>query len=292
MERAIPSKPYRGISRRSFLTAAWLGWKIESNWTDPFLFAVYSIIKPLAGAAIIVVMYSVVAGGDFNSPYFAYLYFGNAFYQYVSAVINGVSWAVLDDREHYKTLKYFYIAPIRIPLYLLGRCIAQILTACFSVLITLAAGIIFLHVPFMFERVNWGLFTLAFLMGLACLIFLGLILAGVVLMLARHSDYVGEAVASAMFLFTGAVFPLSMLPSILQPIGYLLPVTYWLELVRRALIGSDVNAISSFQAFSNQQLLGILAAFTLILGIFSTRIFRMCENLARERGLLDRITNY
>jgi len=29
---------------RSLKAAAWLGWQIESNWTDPFLFAVYSIL--------------------------------------------------------------------------------------------------------------------------------------------------------------------------------------------------------------------------------------------------------
>jgi len=28
----------------------------------------------------------------------------------------GVSWAVIDDREHYKTLKYMYVAPIHIPM--------------------------------------------------------------------------------------------------------------------------------------------------------------------------------
>ena len=39
----------------SFRIAAWLGWQIESNWADPFLFAVYSLVKPLAGAAILVV---------------------------------------------------------------------------------------------------------------------------------------------------------------------------------------------------------------------------------------------
>ncbi|MRR31728.1 hypothetical protein EG834_15665, partial [bacterium] len=115
------------IINRSFIMATWLGWKIESNWTDPFLFAVYSIIKPLAGAAIIVIMYSVVAQGNFDTPYFAYLYFGNAFYQYVSAVITGVSWSIVDDREHYKTLKYLYVAPIRFQYYLLGRGVARIL---------------------------------------------------------------------------------------------------------------------------------------------------------------------
>ena len=83
--------------------ATWLGWQIESNWTRPFLFAIYSIIKPLAGAAILVVMYSVITQGNFNTPIFPYLYYGNAFYQYVGAIMTGISWAVIDDREHYKT---------------------------------------------------------------------------------------------------------------------------------------------------------------------------------------------
>jgi len=100
---------------RSFRTAAWLGWKIESNWTDPFLFSVYSIIKPLAGAFILVVMYGVIAQGNFNTPIFAYIYIGNAFYRYVGDVITGVSWAIVDDREHYRTLKYVYVAPISVP---------------------------------------------------------------------------------------------------------------------------------------------------------------------------------
>ena len=77
---------------RSFRTAAWLGWQIESNWTDPFLFAIYSIVKPLSGAAILVVMYSIITQGNFDSPIFPYLYLGNAFYIYVGAVMAGISW--------------------------------------------------------------------------------------------------------------------------------------------------------------------------------------------------------
>ena len=42
---------------------------------------------------------------------FTYMYLGNAFYIYVGAVMAGVSWAVIDDREHYKMLKYMYVAP-------------------------------------------------------------------------------------------------------------------------------------------------------------------------------------
>mgnify|MGYP007073241520 CR=1 FL=1 len=107
--------------QRTFGSAAWLGWQIESNWTDPFLFLVYSVVKPLASASILVVMYSVITGGDFNNPVFPYIYLGNAFYIYVGAIMNGISWTVIEDREHYRMLKYIYVAPIHVPTYLLGR---------------------------------------------------------------------------------------------------------------------------------------------------------------------------
>lgn len=290
-ENSVTESP-RNVAGRSFFTAAWLGWKIESNWTDPFLFAIYSIIKPLAGAAIVVVMYSVVANGNFQSPFFAYLYFGNAFYQYVSAVITGVSWSVVDDREHYKTLKYLYVAPITFPFYLLGRGIARILTGTFAVIITIAGGVLFLHVPFDITRVDWLLFVPSFFLGIIALVFMGLVLAGVTLMLARHSDLVGDVVASSMFLFCGAIFPLEYLPALIRPIGYILPVTYWLELIRRALVGDVSQAFPTFSAFSNLELMGILIGFTLVFGLFSSRIFRACEHRAREKGLIDQVTNY
>jgi ABC-2 type transport system permease protein len=90
---------------RSFRVATWLGWQIESNWADPFLFFIYSVVKPLASASILVVMYGIITHSNFTNPLFPYIYLGNAFYIYVGAVMGGVSWAVIDDREHYKTLK-------------------------------------------------------------------------------------------------------------------------------------------------------------------------------------------
>ena len=49
--------------RRSFVTAVRLGWQMEANWTDPFLFFIYSVAKPLASALILVVMLEVISGG-------------------------------------------------------------------------------------------------------------------------------------------------------------------------------------------------------------------------------------
>jgi ABC-2 type transport system permease protein len=276
----------------TFKIAAWLGWQIESNWTDPFLFAVYSIIKPIAGAAILVVMYGVITGGDFTSPLFSYIYLGNAFYIYVGSVMAGISWAVIDDREHYKTLKYIYISPVRVPFYLAGRGIARFLTGTISVIITISAGLLFLNLQLDFGEVNWLMFISTLAMGVIMLANLGLLLAGVTLMIAHHFFLIGEAVASALYLFSGAIFPLDVLPLWLRPVGFAMPLTYWLELLRRALVGNVAEAFPTLSNFSNIQLFGILTGLTIAFGFLSILIFRWCDHQARERGLIDMVTNY
>jgi ABC-2 type transport system permease protein len=272
--------------------AAWLGWQIESNWTDPFLFAVYSIVKPLASAGILVIMYSIISKGNFGAAMFAYIYYGNAFYIYVGAVMAGISWAVIDDREHYKTLKYMYIAPIRIPAYWLGRGVARFLSGSIAVAITLAFGALFLRVPLDLAKVNWPLFIISLTMGIAMLSMMGLILASITLLIAHHFFLIGEAVASALYLLSGAIFPLDVLPAWLQPVGYAIPITYWLELMRRSLSGNVAQAFPTLARFSDLQLIGILLGLSIAFGILSGFVFRYCDARARERGLIDFVSNY
>ena len=277
---------------RSFRIAAWLGWQIESNWADPFLFAVYSVVKPLASAAILVVMYSIITQGAFESPIFSYIYLGNAFYIFVGQIMTGLSWTIIDDREHYKTMKYVYVAPVHFPTYLLGRAVARLLIASLSVLITVLFGVIFLHVRLDPAAANWPLFLIALAVGILMLAMMGLILASIMLLIAHHMWGVGEAVAGALYLFSGAIFPLEVLPAFLRPIGYLIPITYWLELIRRALVGQVAEAFPTLSGLSDIQLLGILLALTALFSGLSFAIFRWCEHQARERGLIDVVTNY
>jgi ABC-2 type transport system permease protein len=287
-----PSHSRPKAFQRSFLMAAWLGWKIESNWTDPFLFAIYSFIKPLAGAAILVVMYAIITQGDFQSPIFPYIYLGNAFYIYVGHVMAGISWAVIDDREHYKTMKYMYIAPIHFPTYLIGRGVAKFLVASISVVITITVGVLFLQVNIDLAQVDWLLFGVSLLIGVVLLAMMGLLLAGVTMMIAHHSWFLGEGVAGALYLFSGAIFPLDVLPAFLRPIGFAMPLTYWLELLRRSLVGSVAEAFPTLSALTNYHLLAILVGLALIFAVVSVVVFRWCDYQARERGMIDMVTNY
>lgn len=277
---------------RSLRVAAWLGWQIESNWTTPILFAVYSIAKPLALAGILVAIYATVTQGDFAAPMFTYMYLGNAFYLYVGAVMTGMAYAVIDDRERYRMLKSVYVAPVDVRLYLIGRGVARFATGSAAVAITVVFGVLFLHVGIHPLAVNWPLFMVSVVIGIAMLASLGLMLAGAMLLLGHLSWAIGDAVAGALYLFSGAVFPLTALPKVLRPIGFVLPLTYWLELVRRSLVGRGPQAFPTFGNLSDLQLLGILVGQTLLLSVVAVVSFGTCDTVARERGLLDRTTNY
>ena len=86
------------------------------------------------------------------------------------------SWAVIDDREHYKTLKYMYVAPIHIPMYLFGRGVAKFIVGSISVLIMIVFGMLFIHLRIELAAVNWPLFFLALMIGKIMLAMMALIL--------------------------------------------------------------------------------------------------------------------
>jgi ABC-2 type transport system permease protein len=270
--------------------AAWLGWQIESNWAAPFLFAIYSIAKPVAGALILVLMYTVIAQGGLQNPLFPQIFVGNAFYIYVAMVLMGVSQAVIEDREHYGMLKYMYVAPLNVHAYLLGRGVAQAIVATMAVAITLLFGIVALGIPMPPASIDWGMLLAAWVFGLAGVAFGGILLAGISLITARHNYFIGEAVAGALYLLCGAIFPIDVLPRPLQLVGQALPLTYWLEALRRALLGNGAGELLS--SVTDRELLLILAGSTILLAMLSVWFYRWAENLAREKGLIDMQTMY
>lgn len=282
----------QGSLLRSFKTAAWLGWQVESNWTDPLLFFAFSVLKPVAGVMILVFMYNTVASTGTNDPIYAYIYLGNAFYIYVGAVMAGASFSVLDDRERYRTLKYLYIAPINMPLYLIGRAVARFVIGTVAVLITITAGVIFFNVPIALSQIDWLLLLVSLALGIVCLGLMGITLGLWTLTIRSEPWFIGEGIAAALYLFSGAIFPITLLPSFIQPIGFALPLTYWLELLRRALLGADAAAFPTLAAFSNIQLLLILTGITLVFGLISMGSYRFFDRIARERGMIDAQSNF
>jgi ABC-2 type transport system permease protein len=280
---------------RTFKNAAWLGWQMEANWTDPFLFAIYSVVKPLAGTLILVFMYLVITHGETETMFFSYMYVGNAMYMFVADVLFGVTWVIHDDREHYMTLKQVYIAPIKFETYIFGRAAIKIAITSFGVLLTLLFGVFVLGVDIDLAAVNWPLLIVALILGLATLAIMGLALGGVTFLTAKHSMGINEGVAGIFYVLSGVIFPITILPDWAQSISKFLPVTYWMEGIRRGLEPGVITALgptTGLQGFSDLQILLTLVLTAVAFLFISFGIFRYADKVARRKGKIDWTSAY
>jgi ABC-2 type transport system permease protein len=269
---------------------AWIGWQVEANWTDPLLFVAFAIAQPLATTLILFLMTAIVSGGAVGASAFHQLFIGNTFFLYVTEVLIGISWAVFRDREDYETMKYIYVAPIRFLPYLLGRGLTKVATASIGVAFALAFGGLVLGVPLRHDAATLAELLGVTLLGLIGVMWLGVALAGISLVVARHSINLNEGLGGVFYLLCGAVFPLDVLPAWAQRISLTLPFTYWLELLRRILTGNPYSGI--LRGTGDGALLGILAATTVTTVVAGYYWFAWCEQTARAKGLIDWKSNY
>ncbi len=280
---------------RTFKNAAWLGWQMEANWTDPLLFATYSVIKPLAGTLILVFMYLVITGGVTQTAFFSYMFVGNALYMYVADVLFGVTWVVHDDREHYMVLKQVYIAPISFYHYIFGRSAIRIAITSFGVLLTLVFGVAVLGVQIDFRAIDWLILVPSLILGLATLCIMGLALGGITLLTAKHGEGINEGIAGFFYVLSGVVFPITALPPWAQSISGLLPVTYWMEAMRRALqpgVIQELGAETGLSGVSSPLLMLVMLVSAVAFVFISTGVFRMADRNARAKGKIDWTTAY
>jgi ABC-2 type transport system permease protein len=281
--------------RRSFGTAVRLGWKMEANWTDPLLFFIYSVAKPLASALILV----VISGGA-KPEYRAFVIVGSALWSFVLSGVSGLAWMILDDRERYRMLKYLYVSPSDFLAVVFGRGVARIGVGAMGAAITLLVGIVFLGVPFDVARVDWVLLPVVTVMGVTAILAIGLTLAAICMQTRQESWSYPDAAAGALFLISGVVFPLSVLPLPVQAIGLLSPLTWWIEGTRHALFAGGVTAVggpgSLFTQLTGAATPGsstvvlVLLATGAVATLAAVGVFRASDRRAKDRGLYDQTT--
>jgi ABC-2 type transport system permease protein len=281
-------------------TAVRLGWAIESNWTDPLLFLIYSVAKPVASVLMLVVMLQIVTGGAAGPAQLGFVIVGSSLWAFVIGGIAGLAWSILDDRERYRMLRYLYVLPGTLPLVLLGRGTARILVAAMGASITLVVALLLVGSPIDFALVDWPYLVTAMAIGLVAVVALGATMAAVCMQTRQDSWNYPEAVAGALFLLVGAVFPLAVLPSAAQVVGLLVPLTWWIEGVRRALVPDAVTSVggagsvwseaTSMVAPDTAWVLTALLVTTAVSTLLSVVCYRWSEHRARERGAFDRTT--
>lgn len=267
-----------------FKSSFFLGWKIESNWTDPFLFVIYSLAKPLSSAFILIIMYLIITQGKLteNLPY---LVIGNALHLYTANVLFGIAWTVIDDREFYETLKYVYVSPVSMFQFLAGRGFAKYLTTSVSSIIIIIFGFIFLKVKFSLVPYWYIYLPILFIVGSLSLFIIGYFFAAVNFLISRQGWFLTQSATGVFLLLTGAIFPIDTFPGILGKVGIYIPQTLWIDGMRKVLLGKGWNAVFMNTTINNIILLLILENIIYFLIIYL--FFNFSLKIARSRGLID-----
>ncbi len=284
---------------RGFITSVRLGWQMEANWTDPLLFIIYSVAKPVSSALILVFMLEVIAG-EAGRSFRSFVVIGSALWAFVMSGIAGLAWAILDDRERYRMLKYLYVSPTNFLVVVLGRGVARLAVGAMGAVITLAVGVVALGVPFDIAAIDWPLLIISIAIGVVAITALAIVMAAVCIQTRMESWSYPEAAAGGLFLVSGAVFPVAVLPAPVQAIALVNPLTWWIVGMRDALFPGGISSVGGIDSVfwdwfghaspaPNETIVALLATGALAT-LGATVIFRVSEHRAKDRGLLDRTT--
>ena len=286
---------------RHMRTAIRLGWQVESNWTDPLLFFIYTVAKPVASLLLLVFMVQIVGGtGAAGEAVRTFVVLGSALWAMLMAGIAGPAWSVLDDRERYRMLKYLYVSPATFLLVLVGRGVSKLAVGAMGTVIALLFAVVVLGVRVDLGAVHWPMLAVTLLLGVPPVLALGVALAAICLQTRQESWSYPEAFAGAMFLVSGVVFPLSILPAPVQVLGLVNPVTWWVAGVRDAILPGGASSIGGPGSLwlsvtgtvvpDGPTTIAVLLLTGAVSTLAATVLFRMSEQRARERGLLDLTT--
>jgi len=278
---------------RAVKQAIWLGWKVDTNWADPLVFAIYYLVRPLAGLLIVGFIFlvgSFSAGGALNSEYFTYMFIGNSFFIYVVQIMMTMTMLIHEDRAHYEVLKHIYLSPSSLTWYILGRALNGVMNATVSLLLTLGFGVaIFqgllgVQIPINWLQIDAPLLALSLILGITCFIAMGFILCGINIMTSKVQFMLTEYVSGILYLFGGVIFIPQILPPWGQTISNALPITYFLRSVRFSILHQSDFAVQTDLMYL---VLTMLATIMISLAVFKVSMYK-----ARRDGLIDKKEEY
>lgn len=249
---ALPETTERTEQVRRTLRQLWaavqLSWKIEANWTNLYIFSLFSIIKPLSSALIVILIYIVGAraGGGMTpatSARLSLLVVGFAFYDFWVTGFTFHSQVLLNDRERFETLKYLKIAPLNWYWFVWVRGLSRMGLSAVNATVMLAIGLAFFPLPSPHFWSRLPLLLLVLVVGWIGVLAMGATLATLFLLLSWQAAYIGTILSATVLLVSGVLFPLETLPGWAQSIGQVLPPTLWLDLIRHILSGTTLSAV-------------------------------------------------
>lgn len=205
----------------------------------------------------------------------AYVALGNAVASLTYAAVYGVCMAA-GAEKHMGTMSGIMSTPTRVFYVFLGKGAYQSVIGMFTVAMSLLFSVLFFGVDLSAAEP----LTLAVVLLVTCFSMVGFgMLIGSVGVYLRSSMVLGSIVLYLGLLLCGVNFPVSYLPSWLQPASYFLPLTYGVGAVRDAAAGATLGDLYGP--------LGAMLSIGLAFYVLAYYLFNYFERMALKRGSLD-----
>jgi ABC-2 type transport system permease protein len=197
-------------------------------------FILTAVVQPVIFATIAFFLFQV--GGDAageQTLLFAAL--GTGMMGVWSTTLFGGGGAIAWQRWE-GTLELLVSAPRRYDLTLLGQTLATTTFGFYSMIATIAWGVLLFGMPL---EANFPLMLpLALLAAIIGLGVMGMLL-GTTFVLYRHANALSNLLEYPVWIVTGMIVPLALLPGWLGPLSWVLVPTWGMEAIRGAAIGAD-----------------------------------------------------
>jgi ABC-2 type transport system permease protein len=210
-------------------------------------------------------------GGD----YFSFVLIGIAFADYLSISLNNFATNIRSAQLQ-GTLEALLVTPTRVSTILLSSSLYSFLFSSMRVLLYLIVGTLLFGMTLKFNSIF--AFILVTILTISSFAGIGLISAAFIIVFKQGSP-IGMLAGISSSLLGGVLYPVSVLPSWLEPVAHLLPITHALEAMRRILLNG-----ANLAEVSNQ--IVILAFFTVVLLPTGLAIFSYGLRMARQDGSL------
>jgi ABC-2 type transport system permease protein len=195
--------------------------------------------------------------------------------------------SVHDDREHYQTLKYIFLSSTSYGTYLCGRAATRYLIALAGIAVNLCWLVPALHLPF---APDWAVLLAGCALGYLIGSGLGMVMASLFLLTAKLDTDVVEALFGGLFVMSGALFPPTAFPPLLERIAEVVPVSGFIELMRRGVSGVQFTGFLVRVPLGSLMLRVAVGAGTVfVLGVV---LVGLGSRQAQRKGYVDMTTAY
>ena len=249
----------------------WVGWLFHlKSLTNSLFFVLISVVQPLIFASI--AFFMVESGTRTGTLLYAAL--GAGLMGVWSTTLFGSGGAIQWQRWQ-GTLEVLVGSPAPFLLVLVPLTLATASIGLYAIVLTLVWGRLFFGVPLDF--VHPLQLAVALPATIVSLGLLGLVLASTFI-LYRNANAFSNLLEYPVWLITGLLVPLSLLPGWVEPLSWVLAPTWGIRAVRDAALGGGGSA------WPEIAMCLLLGAIYLALGSVLLRNF---ERLARERATLS-----